>query len=180
MGVNQSPPKRQQSVDQNRLHSSAKMRVFGALPTVLLLMTKEVLAEDFFTPSKCVSTIVSCCNPNQAPGQHPFRCFEVNECGGLFWEGTNACSDRTVARAIAALSPNEMETRVAHIDDNTVEIEIEHRLRPKQKGTSKNARRRKIRPRRNWILLGRGQSVRPRVHPASNKHYLTIGGIGAI
>jgi len=121
----------------------------------------------------------------------------VNECGGLFWEGTNACSDRTVARAIAALSPNEMETRVAHIDDNTVEIEferrpiqrqqekqneveIEHRLRPKQKGPSKNARRRKIRPRRNWILLGPGQSVRPRVHPASNKHYLTIGGIGAI
>ena len=32
--VNQSPPKRQQRVDQNLLHSSAKMRVFGALPTV--------------------------------------------------------------------------------------------------------------------------------------------------
>merc|ERR1739838_680328 len=143
------------------------MRVFGAIiPTVLLLMTKEAVADDFFTPSKCVSTIVSCCNPNQAPGQHPFRCFEVNECAGLFWEGTNACSDRTVARAIAALSPNEMETRVAHIDDNTVEIEFEHRpiqrQHEKQKMKSKNAwRRRKNRLQRNWILLRPGQSVRP-------------------
>merc|ERR1712233_164643 len=116
---------------------------------------------------------------------------------GLYWEGTNACSDRTVARAIAALSPDEIETRVAHIDDNKVEIEFE--LRPVQKQQEKlneveneerrrrrkkmklnNAQRRQNRPRRNWILLRPGQLVRPRVHPSSNKHYLTIGGIGAI
>jgi len=119
----------------------------------------------------------------------------VNECAGLYWEGTNACSDRTVARAIAALSPDEIETRVAHIDDNKVEIEFE--LRPVQKQQEKlneveneerRRRRKKMklnnrrqnRPRRNWILLRPGQLVRPRVHPSSNKHYLTIGGIGAI
>merc|ERR1712210_286144 len=116
----------------SRCQLSANMRLrgaFGALPTVLVLMVHETLAEDLFTPSKCVSTIVSCCNPDQPVGQHPFRCFEVNECAGLYWEGTNACSDR---------------------------------------------------PRRNWILLRPGQLVRPRVHPASNKHYLTIGGIGAV
>jgi hypothetical protein len=116
----------------------------------------------------------------------------VNECAGLYWEGTNACSDRTVARAIAALSPDEVETRVAHVDDNKVEIEFElrpevnevkseHRRRLKPKKKSNNARRRQqSQPRRNWILLRPGQMVRPRVHPASNKHYLTIGGIGAI
>jgi len=121
----------------------------------------------------------------------------VNECAGLYWEGTNACSDRTVARAIAALSPDEMETRVAHVEDNKVEIEfeplqrqpekinevdIENRpSRPTQKKKLNNARRRQqSRPRRNWILLGPGQLVRPRVHPASNKHYLTIAGIGVI
>merc|ERR1711874_866586 len=160
-------------------------------------MAHTGLALDFSNPSKCVSTIVSCCNPDQPPGEHPFGCFEVNECAGLYWEGTNACSDRTVARAIAALSPSEIETRVAHIDDNLVEIEIERRpvqrqqeklnevkneqrRRTKQKGKSNNARRRQNRPKRNWILLRPGQLVRPRVHPSSNKHYLTIGGIGAI
>merc|ERR1712037_1025036 len=57
---------------------SANMRLrgaFGALPMVLVLMVHETLAEDLFTPSKCVSTIVSCCNPDQPVGQHPFRCL---------------------------------------------------------------------------------------------------------
>merc|ERR1711953_811576 len=175
---------------------SANMRLrgaFGALPTVLVLIVHETLAEDLFTPSKCVSTIVSCCNPDQPVGQHPFRCFEVNECAGLYWEGTNACSDRTVARAIAALSPSGIETRVAHIDDNLVEIEIERRpiarqreklnevkieqrRKQKQREKSENVRRRK----KNWIRLRPGTMVRPRVHPASNKHYLTISGIGTL
>merc|ERR1712141_264530 len=161
-----------------RCQLSANMRLrcaFGALPTVMVLMAHATLAEDFFTPSKCVSTIVSCCNPDQPVGQHPFRCFEVNECAGLYWEGTNACSDRTVARAIAALSPDEIETRVAHVDDNKVEIEfelrpdvnevkIEHRRRQKPKKKSNNVRRRQqSRPRKNWILLRPGQLVRPRV-----------------
>merc|ERR1712156_1368679 len=79
-------------------------------------------AEPNFRVSKCVSTIVSCCNPGQPAGQHPFRCFEVNECAGLYWEGKNACSGSTVARAIAALS--NVETRVAHVDDTRVEIDI--------------------------------------------------------
>merc|ERR1712037_761259 len=184
-----------------RCQLSANMRLrgaFGALPTVMVLMVHETLAEDLFTPSKCVSTIVSCCNPDQPVGQHPLRCFEANECAGLYWEGTNACSDRTVARAIAALSPEEIETRVAHVDDNKVEIEFERRpvqrqpekqneveteqrRRPKPRNKpNKGRRRQQSRPRRNWILLRPGQLVRPRVHPASNKHYLTIGGIGAI
>jgi len=175
-----------------------RLRGGSALPTVLVVLAHAALAEDFFTPSKCVSTIVSCCNPDQPVGQHPFRCFEVNECAGLYWEGTNACSDRTVARAIAALSPEEIETRVAHVDDNKVEIEFERRpvqrqpekqneveteqrRRPKPRNKpNKGRRRQQSRPRRNWILLRPGQLVRPRVHPASNKHYLTIGGIGAI
>merc|ERR1712158_157738 len=134
---------------------------------------------DFSNPSKCVSTIV--------------RCFEVYECAGLYWEGTNACSDRTVARAIAALSPSGIETMVAHIDDNLVEIEIERRPIPrqreklnevkieqrrkqKQREKSENVRRRK----KNWIRLRPGTMVRPRAHPASNKHYLTISGIGTL
>merc|ERR1739846_289776 len=156
------------------------MRLRGG-STVLVVLAHAALAEDFFTPSKCVSTIVSCCNPDQPVGQHPFRCFEVNECAGLYWEGTNACSDRTVARAIAALSPDEIETRVAHVDDNKVEIEFERRPVQRQPEKPNTGRRRQqSRPRRNWILLRPGQLVRPRVHPASNKHYLTIGGIGAI
>jgi len=176
-----------------------RLRGGSALPTVLVVLAHAALAEDFFTPSKCVSTIVSCCNPDQPVGQHPFRCFEVNECAGLYWEGTNACSDRTVARAIAALSPEEIETRVAHVDDNKVEIEFERRPvqrqpekqneveteqrrrpKPSRKKPNNGRRRQQSRPRRNWILLRPGQLVRPRVHPASNKHYLTIGGIGAI
>merc|ERR1711935_1216586 len=138
--------------DSSWVQGTSKMRLRGgSLSTVLVLMAHATSAEDFFTPSKCVSTIVSCCNPDQPLGQHPFRCFEVNECAGLYWEGTNACSDRTVARAIAALSPHEIETRVAHIDDNKVEIEFvqrqrekpnevnnEHRRRRKQKGKSNN------------------------------------------
>merc|ERR1711934_1135126 len=211
MGVKQSPPREKErdcwkwepALSTNsvptRCQLSANMRLrgaFGALPAVLVLMVHETLAEDLFTPSKCVSTIVSCCNPDQPVGQHPFRClmrislstpgiinppsagdsfekhkktrsslssvprcFEVNECAGLYWEGTNACSDRTVARAIAALGPNEIETRVAHVDDNKVEIEFElrpvrrqqeklnevdfqHQRRPKPKKKSNNARRR--------------------------------------
>merc|ERR1712226_865341 len=117
----------------DKTSSSSTMRGGGPGPAVLVLMAHTVLALDFSNPSKCVSTIVSCCNPDQPPGEHPFRCFEVNECAGLYWEGTNACSDRTVARAIAALSPSGIETRVAHIDDNLVEIEIERRPIPRQR-----------------------------------------------
>merc|ERR1712233_305651 len=89
---------------------------------------------------------------------------------------------------------DEVETRVAHVEDNKVEIEfepvqrqpeklneVEIENRPRRPTQKNNGRRRQqSRPRRNWILLRPGQMVRPRVHPASNKHYLTIGGIGAI
>merc|ERR1711953_1183866 len=164
----------------DKTSSSSTMRGGGPGPAafnqVLLLMAHTVLALDFSNPSKCVSTIVSCCNPDQPPGEHPFRCFEVNECAGLYWEGTNACSDRTVARAIAALSPSGIETRVAHIDDNLVEIEIERRPIPRQREKLNEVVRRK----KNWIRLRPGTMVRPRVHPASNKHYLTISGIGTL
>merc|ERR1712226_1002903 len=197
MGSQVEPADEERKRLVDKTSSSSTMRGGGPGPAVLVLMAHTVLALDFFRPSKCVSTIVSCCNPDQPLGQHPFRCFEVNECAGLYWEGTNACSDRTVATAIAALSHDELETRVAHVEDNKVEIEfepvqrqpeklneveIEHRpRRPTQKKKMNNARRRQqSRPRRNWILLRPGQMVRPRVHPASNKHYLTIGGIGAI
>merc|ERR1712109_157699 len=103
---------------------SGKMGGEGAIQAVFVLILQATLAEPNFRVSKCVSTIVSCCNPGQPAGQHPFRCFEVNECAGLYWEGKNACSGSTVARAIAALS--NVETRVAHVDDTRVEIEIEH------------------------------------------------------
>merc|ERR1711953_188880 len=95
----------------------------GAIQAVFVLILQLALAEPNFRVSKCVSTIVSCCNPGQPAGQHPFRCFEVNECAGLYWEGKNACSGSTVARAIAALS--NVETRVAHVDDTRVEVEID-------------------------------------------------------
>merc|ERR1712156_1014316 len=101
---------------------SGKMGGEGAIQAVFVLILQAALAEPNFRVSKCVSTIVSCCNPGQPAGQHPFRCFEVNECAGLYWEGKNACSGSTVARAIAALS--NVETRVAHVDDTRVEIEI--------------------------------------------------------
>merc|ERR1712107_396630 len=103
---------------------SGKMGGEGAIQAVFVLILQATLAEPNFRVSKCVSTIVSCCNPGQPAGQHPFRCFEVNECAGLYWEGKNACSGSTVARAIAALS--NVESRVAHVDDTRVEIEIEH------------------------------------------------------
>merc|ERR1712223_926839 len=181
---------------------SGKMGGGGAIQAVFVLILQATLAEPNFRVSKCVSTIVSCCNPGQPAGQHPFRCFEVNECAGLYWEGKNACSGSTVARAIAALS--NVETRVAHVDDTRVEIEIveEKVLRPNEvqvteikkkfkrpfTGRRKNGRRRnRWRGNRNLpncknlknhqIHLKPGQRVRPKVHPASNKNYLTIGGI---
>jgi len=216
---------------------SGKMGGEGAIQAVFVLILQATLAEPNFRVSKCVSTIVSCCNPGQPAGQHPFRCFEVNECAGLYWEGKNACSGSTVARAIAALS--NVETRVAHVDDTRVEIEIEHQsvktveqpqnkvgddtlevlevmgpnkveidiveekvVRPNEvqvteikkkfkrpfTGRRKNGRRRnRWRGNRNLpncknlknhqIHLKPGQRVRPKVHPASNKNYLTIGGI---
>merc|ERR1712113_743530 len=128
---------------------SGKMGGEGAIQAVFVLILQPAFAEPNFRVSKCVSTIVSCCNPGQPAGQHPFRCFEVNECAGLYWEGKNACSDRTVARAIAALSPSGIETRVAHIDDNLVEIEIERRPIPRQREKLNEVRRRK----KNWIRL---------------------------
>merc|ERR1712156_900594 len=206
---------------------SGKMGGEGAIQAVFVLILQPAFAEPNFRVSKCVSTIVSCCNPGQPAGQHPFRCFEVNECAGLYWEGKNACSGSTVARAIAALS--NVETRVAHVDDTRVEIEIGHQsvktiyqsqnkvgddtlevlevmgpnkveidivqeteIKKKFKrpftGRRKNGRRRnRWRGNRNLpdcknlknhqIHLKPGQRVRPKVHPASNKNYLTIGSL---
>merc|ERR1712076_289506 len=183
MGSQVEPADEERKRLVDKTSSSSTMRGGGPGPAVLVLMAHTVLALDFSNPSKCVSTIVSCCNPDQPPGEHPFRCFEVNECAGLYWEGTNACSDRTVARAIAALSPSGIETRVAHIDDNLVEIEIERRPIPRQreklneaKSKVKIEQRRKQKQReksenvvrrrkKNWIRLRPGTMVRPRVHP---------------
>merc|ERR1711981_1447977 len=173
MGSQVEPADEERKRLVDKTSSSSTMRGGGPGPAVLILMAHTVLALDFSNPSKCVSTIVSCCNPDQPPGEHPFRCCQ----------------------AIAALSPSGIETRVAHIDDNLVEIEIERRPIPrqreklnvakskvkieqrrkqKQREKSENVRRRK----KNWIRLRPGTMVRPRVHPASNKHYLTISGIG--
>merc|ERR1712066_405609 len=196
---------------------SGKMGGEGAIQAEFVLILQAALAEPNFRVSKCVPTIVSCCNPGQPAGQHPFRCFEVNECAGLYWEGKNACSGSTVARAIAALS--NVETRVAHVDDTRVEIEIEHQSvktidQPENKvgddtlevlevmgpneveidiveekvvRPNEGRRRNRWRGNRNLpncknlkdhqIHLKPGQRVRPKVHPASNKNYLTIGGI---
>merc|ERR1712004_362598 len=72
--------------------SGMMMGAGGAIQAVVVLILQPAFAEPNFRVSKCVSTIVSCCNPGQPAGQHPFRCFEVNECAGLYWEGKNACS----------------------------------------------------------------------------------------
>merc|ERR1711935_1098577 len=84
-------------------------RAWPNMRRLLAVLLVEVVAGVIDSPSRCVLTIISCCNPGQPTGQHPFRCFEVNECPGLYWEGKDACSGKTVARAIQALGEQEQE-----------------------------------------------------------------------
>merc|ERR1711956_67243 len=121
---------------------------------LLAVLLVEVVAGVIDSPSRCVLTIISCCNPGQPTGQHPFRCFEVNECPGLYWEGKDACSGKTVARAIQALEEQEeleeleelIETRVNLVRGNEVEIDFVPVRRRRPKGQKK----------RRYKKLGRG------------------------
>ena len=151
--------------------------------------------------------------------QQHSRCFEVNECAGLYWEGMNACSGRTVARvsglhccklcnhlyaggqtsyfekycssfsfslmteltwtllqAIIALEDDmEIETRLAEIGDNRVELEQKPRG-PKRLGI-KSRRSKRWRLARGSLLMSdeRVQSV---FHKDSNRHFLQISPFG--
>merc|ERR1712226_679521 len=100
--------------------------------TLLAVLLVEVVAGVIESPSRCVLTIISCCNPGQPPGQHPFRCFEVNECPGLYWEGRDACSDKTVARAIQALG--ELESEAEAIEELELEAEDLEELKLEAEG----------------------------------------------
>ena len=46
-------------------------------------------------PTECLLAIVRCCDPNQTAFL-PFRCFEVNQCPGLYWVRSRVCSSRVV------------------------------------------------------------------------------------
>merc|ERR1711956_6183 len=140
---------------------------------LLAVLLVEVVAGVIDSPSRCVLTIISCCNPGQPTGQHPFRCFEVNECPGLYREVKDACSGKTVARAIQALGEQEqeleleaeaveeleaealeeleeleelIETRVNLVRGNEVEIDFVPVRRRRPKGQKK----------RRYKKLGRG------------------------
>lgn len=127
-------------------------------------------------PSKCVLTIISCCNPEQPPGRHPFRCFEVNECAGLYWEGQNACAGKTVARAIAALDNDmEIETRFAGIGDNRVELEQKARGPKRLRFKSRRSRSGRL---SRGSLLRSDERVQPVFHKDSNRHFLQISPFG--
>merc|ERR1719187_2206438 len=100
--------------------------------TILLLLSVSDSLVSLYSPSDCVLSIVNCCNPGQPPGRHPFRCFEVNECPGLYWEGTDACSGKTVARAIQALG--ELESEAEAIEELELEAEDLEELKLEAEG----------------------------------------------
>lgn len=148
-----------------------------------LFLLMLVLGSASPAPSKCVLTIISCCNPDQPNGRHPFRCFEVNECAGLYWEGKNACSGRTVARAIAALNDDmELETRMTRISNNRVELEqFPRKMRSKE--TPSSGRTRSWGRTQGKLLTSGGvlrsnERVQPVFHKDSNMMYLQISPLG--
>merc|ERR1711915_1130813 len=49
-------------------------------------------------PSACELAIVRCCSFKQS-GSLPIRCFEVNNCAGLYWQGSKACSPQNIKAA---------------------------------------------------------------------------------
>merc|ERR1712059_213170 len=74
--------------------------------TAILLLLLDPGSAALFRPSSCTVAIIKCCNADGVERSLPFRCFEVNNCPGLYWEGRNACSRRTLDRAFAAFTRN--------------------------------------------------------------------------
>jgi len=76
-------------------------------------------------PSRCLLAIVKCCNTDGVERGLPLRCFEVNGCPGLYWEGMDVCSVRTVTMAISTLTGNlEIdESSMNELDQNDNNIE---------------------------------------------------------
>merc|ERR1711935_1247087 len=165
-------------------------RAWPNMRRLLAVLLVEVVAGVIDSPSRCVLTIISCCNPGQPTGQHPFRCFEVNECPGLYWEGKDACSGKTVARAIQALGEQEqeleleelIETRVNLVRGNEVEIDFVPVRRRRPKGQKKRRYKNQLgRGGRlsNGSILPPNKSMYVRAfHPASSSHYLTFSPLG--
>jgi len=94
---------------------------------LFIFSINALLPVGVFSVSPCVLSIVRCCDPgNQFL---PFRCFEVNNCPGLIWAGERACSGKTVAAAIKAVSPPSFRVGIPPLEarilqNNSVTIEI--------------------------------------------------------
>merc|ERR1712107_293459 len=77
--------------------SGMMMGAGGAIQAVFVLILQPAFAEPNFRVSKCVSTIVSCCNPGQPAGQHPL--------GALRSTSVLVSTGRGKTPALGALSP---------------------------------------------------------------------------
>merc|ERR1711872_46920 len=69
---------------------------------LVLLCLFELLSPSSSGPSACELAIVRCCSSKQG-GSLPVRCFEVNNCAGLYWQGLKACSPKNVEAALKSV-----------------------------------------------------------------------------
>merc|ERR1719323_935791 len=60
--------------------------------TVMVMIIVQLGMTRCLSLSDCERSIYYCCDPkNHVP--LPFRCFEVNNCPGLYWQGKTICSE---------------------------------------------------------------------------------------
>lgn len=87
------------TVRQEKVHKIKvkKPQIKSAVVTTVLMKKKPI--KKTFTNSnlRCLRAIILCCNPGRT--RLPKRCFEVNNCPGIYWDGRQVCSANRIRSA---------------------------------------------------------------------------------
>merc|ERR1712243_395935 len=91
-------------------------------------------------PSSCAKAIFRCCDLENPNSRVPYRCFETNDCPGLYWS-TAACSPHTYVKAIISLgeTPSVVELRTNKIEEPTETVRSSFMKTLRRAGLRKNS-----------------------------------------
>jgi len=82
--------------------------MFSIQQILLILTTSPAIITSL---TQCELAIIRCCDTQQHNKNLPIRCFERNNCAGLYWYGHKACSPQTVAQARSSLTNSKTKPK---------------------------------------------------------------------
>jgi len=82
---------------------------------ILSVLVQLVTLASSLILSDCERSIYYCCDPTSKSSELPKRCFEVNNCPGLYWAATDPCSEENVNRVERKVQAEEEAVAVEEL-----------------------------------------------------------------